>query len=78
MSIDQINVETKEMFGMYEVFETKESKEIREIKLCCITCPKQCEMTLLMEGFSVLFVKGDGCKKGQKFAYREMKNRRNG
>lgn len=49
---------------------------IREIKLICKTCPRQCEMTLLMEGLSVLMVKDDGCKKGSKFAYKEMKNRK--
>lgn len=48
----------------------------REIKLTCNTCPRQCEMTLLMEGLSILMVKDDGCKKGSKFAYREIKNRR--
>ncbi|WP_414151050.1 hypothetical protein ACIZ62_00835 [Acetobacterium carbinolicum] len=49
---------------------------VQEIKLTCSTCPRQCEMTLLMEGISVLMVKDDGCKKGSKFAYREMKNRK--
>ncbi|AWW27216.1 hypothetical protein [Acetobacterium sp. KB-1] len=49
---------------------------VREIKLFCKVCPRQCEMTLLMEGLSVLMVKDDGCKKGSKFAYREMKNRK--
>lgn len=49
---------------------------VREIKLTCNTCPRQCEMTLLMEGLSVLMVKDDGCKKGSKFAYREMKSRK--
>jgi len=49
---------------------------VREIKLFCKVCPRQCEMTLLMEGISVLMVKDDGCKKGSKFAYREIKNRR--
>ena len=49
---------------------------ISEIKLTCNSCPRQCEMTLLMEGLSVLMVKDDGCKKGSKFAYREIKNRR--
>lgn len=55
---------------------TSEAEKIREVTLCCITCPKQCEMTLLLEGFSLLFVKGEGCKKGRKFAYKELKNRR--
>ena len=41
---------------------------ISEIKLTCNTCPRQCEMTLLMEGASILMVKDDGCKKGSKFA----------
>ncbi|MBC3899834.1 hypothetical protein GH811_09425 [Acetobacterium malicum] len=49
---------------------------VSEIKLTCTTCPRQCEMTLLMDGASILMVKDDGCKKGSKFAYREMKNRR--
>ena len=49
---------------------------VSEIKLTCNTCPRQCEMTLLMEGASILMVKDDGCKKGSKFAYREIKNRR--
>ena len=49
---------------------------ISEIKLTCNSCPRQCEMTLLMEGLSVLMVKDDGCKKGSKFAYKEMKNRK--
>jgi hypothetical protein len=49
---------------------------ISEIKLTCNSCPRQCEMTLLMEGLSVLMVKDDGCKKGTKFAYKEMKNRK--
>jgi hypothetical protein len=49
---------------------------VSEFKLTCTTCPRQCEMTLLMEGASILMVKDDGCKKGSKFAYREMKNRR--
>jgi hypothetical protein len=56
--------------------EVGKTQKIKEITLCCITCPKQCEMTLLVEGFSVLFVKGEGCKKGRKFAYKELKNRR--
>lgn len=47
---------------------------VSEIKLTCNTCPRQCEMTLLMEGASILMVKDDGCKKGSKFAYREIKN----
>jgi len=29
-----------------------------------------------MEGLSILMVRDDGCKKGSKFAYREIKNRR--
>ncbi|WP_373482198.1 hypothetical protein [Acetobacterium sp.] len=49
---------------------------VSEIKLTCTTCPRQCEMTLLMEGLSVLMVKDDGCKKGSKFAYKEMKKRK--
>ena len=49
---------------------------VSEFKLTCTTCPRQCEMTLLMEGASILMVKDDGCKKGSKFAYREIKNRR--
>ncbi len=49
---------------------------VNEIKLTCTSCPRQCEMTLLMEGLSVLMVKDDGCKKGTKFAYKEMKNRK--
>lgn len=49
---------------------------VSEIKLTCNTCPRQCEMTLLMEGASILMVKDDGYKKGSKFAYREIKNRR--
>jgi CxxC motif-containing protein len=49
---------------------------VREVKICCNTCPRQCEMTLLMEGFSILMVKDDGCKKGSKFAYKEIKNRK--
>lgn len=49
---------------------------VREVKLCCNTCPRQCEMTLLMEGSSILMVKDDGCKIGSKFAYKEIKNRK--
>ncbi|WP_303869766.1 hypothetical protein [Acetobacterium wieringae] len=49
---------------------------IREIKLTCTICSHQCKMTLLMEGLSILMVKDDGCKKGSKFAYQEMKIRR--
>lgn len=53
-----------------------EDNGVREVKLCCKTCPRQCEMTLLMEGSSILMVKDDGCKKGSKFAYKEIKNRK--
>ncbi|PKM59446.1 MAG: hypothetical protein CVU99_13365 [Firmicutes bacterium HGW-Firmicutes-4] len=56
--------------------EIRQENGVWEIKLTCNTCPRQCEMTLLMEGASILMVKNDGCKKGSKFAYREIKNRR--
>ncbi len=59
-----------------EQVEIGQEDGVREIKLSCNTCSRQCEMTLLMEGLSVLMVKDDGCKKGSRFAYREMKNRR--
>ncbi|WKY45873.1 hypothetical protein Q5O14_07195 [Eubacteriaceae bacterium ES2] len=55
--------------------ETRENinvnKSIYEKKLCCTNCYRNCEMTLLMEDCSVLFVEGDGCRKGQIFAYKK-------
>ena len=66
-----INTHLKE-----EKAEIRQEDGVREIKLICKTCSRQCEMTLLMEGLSVLMVKDDGCKKGSKFAYKEMKNRK--
>ncbi|WKY48906.1 hypothetical protein Q5O24_06200 [Eubacteriaceae bacterium ES3] len=47
--------------------------EVYEEKLSCSNCNRNCEMTLLMDGCSVLYVEGDGCKKGQKYAYKEMR-----
>ena len=66
-----INTDLKE-----EKAEICQDAGVSEIKLTCKTCPHQCEMTLLMDGASILMVKDDGCKKGSKFAYREIKNRR--
>ncbi len=60
----------------HEKAKIRQEDGIGEIKLTCNSCPRQCEMTLLMEGLSVLMVKDDGCKKGSKFAYKEMKNRK--
>ncbi|MDI3535589.1 MAG: hypothetical protein PWP16_45 [Eubacteriaceae bacterium] len=49
------------------------NKSIYEKKLTCRNCYRNCQMTLLMEDCSILCVEGDSCRKGQIFAYKEVR-----
>lgn len=52
----------------------KSSNEIKEIKLCCTTCPKECVVTVVVQNDILVRVEGEGCKRGKKFAQKELTN----
>ncbi|WP_041668625.1 hypothetical protein [Acetobacterium woodii] len=64
------------MYNAQVINGKKDENKITEIKLCCRTCPQKCEMTLLVEGYSIIYVQGDGCKKGRMSVYKEFKKRK--
>ncbi|WP_373482634.1 DUF1667 domain-containing protein [Acetobacterium sp.] len=43
-----------------------------EIKVCCTTCPKECIITVHLEQGMLISVEGEGCKRGKKFAQKEI------
>jgi CxxC motif-containing protein len=50
----------------------EEQNGITVLKLCCTTCPSECELTVFVDGDTVLQVEGNTCKRGEKFAYKEI------
>ncbi|MDO9493629.1 DUF1667 domain-containing protein [Acetobacterium sp.] len=49
-------------------------KEIKteEIKVCCTTCPKECVIAVHLKKGILDSVEGEGCKRGEKFAQKEI------
>lgn len=43
-----------------------------EIKVCCTTCPRECIMTVHLKKGILDSVEGEGCKRGKKFAQKEI------
>ena len=43
-----------------------------DLKVCCTTCPKECVMTVHLKKGILDSVEGEGCKKGKKFAQKEI------
>ncbi len=43
-----------------------------EIKVCCTTCPKECVITVHLKNGILDSVEGEGCKRGKKFAQKEI------
>lgn len=46
--------------------------EKTEIKVCCTTCPKECVITVYLKNGILDSVEGEGCKRGKKFAQKEI------
>ena len=44
------------------------------IKVCCTTCPKECVITVSITDGVIDRVEGQGCKRGKKFAEKELTN----
>ncbi|WP_414150113.1 DUF1667 domain-containing protein [Acetobacterium carbinolicum] len=49
-----------------------EIKSEEEIKVCCTTCPKECVITVHLKKGVMDRVEGEGCKRGKKFAQKEI------
>ncbi|MBU4540259.1 MAG: DUF1667 domain-containing protein [Firmicutes bacterium] len=47
-------------------------KRADEIKVCCTTCPQECVITVQLKRGVLDRVAGEGCKRGKKFAQKEM------
>lgn len=44
------------------------------IKVCCTTCPQECVITVSLKNGKIDKVEGQGCKRGKKFAEKELTN----
>lgn len=42
--------------------------------LTCIRCPKGCQITVELEGMEVVSVTGNGCRRGDEYARKEVTN----
>lgn len=45
-----------------------------EKKLTCISCPKGCELTVILDGRKIQSVTGNACKKGLAYAKNEIED----
>ncbi|AFA48557.1 DUF1667 domain-containing protein [Acetobacterium woodii] len=50
----------------------KNDTDLKEIKVCCTTCPKECVVTILVQDDTLVKITGEGCKRGKKFAQKEL------
>ena len=46
--------------------------KIKILNLCCTTCPSECELRVNVQGDKVLNVEGNICKRGVRFAQKEI------
>lgn len=67
MSQDQKEIKVKKANN-----KKKNGIDKTEIKVCCTTCPKECVMTVHLENGILASVEGEGCKRGEKFAQKEI------
>jgi CxxC motif-containing protein len=57
----------------HEVIEiTDDFKKEDEIKVCCTTCPQECVITIHLKKGVLDRMEGEGCKRGKKFAQKEI------
>lgn len=45
---------------------------MEKVMLCCTTCPTECVLTVMKEGNLAVSVEGNTCKRGIKFAEKEL------
>lgn len=51
---------------------TENQNSLTTLKLCCTTCPSECELTVVADKTTVISVEGNSCKRGIKFAKKEL------
>lgn len=73
MSRDQKAIKTVKFNNEIKKSELKMSEINKNaIKVCCTTCPKECVVTVFLEDGLLVNVEGQGCKRGEKFAQKEI------
>lgn len=45
---------------------------MKEVTMCCTTCPSGCALVVTVDGDKVVKVEGNTCKRGIKFAEKEL------
>lgn len=45
---------------------------MKEVTMCCTTCPSGCALVVTVDGDQVVKVEGNTCKRGIKFAEKEL------